>query len=128
MRTKARLDTKKVMRRVQAAQVDTLIQAGRLVRKITQNSINKNKKPSAPGTPPNTRRGQLKKSILYGMLGPDRVLIGPSGNVVGPSGAAHEFGQRFRGQVYPKRSFMKAALTKAAPRLAMFWKYSIRGG
>jgi hypothetical protein len=59
---------------------------------------------SSPGAPPHSRKGLLKRSILFGL---DRtyqsVLIGPAYNSMGTAMTAHEYGGRFRGRRYPKR-------------------------
>ena len=80
-----------------------------------------------PGTPPNTRRGQLKRSIVYAMDKQRGVaLIGPDFDIVGVAGKAHEFGGRFRRERYPKRPFMGPALEKVKDRLPSLWANSVR--
>jgi phage gpG-like protein len=65
--------------------------------------------PSAPGSPPHTRFGQLKRSIVYAAAKGEAV-IGPRGSIVGESATAHEFGGNYKGEDYPGRPFMGPAL------------------
>jgi phage gpG-like protein len=76
-----------------------------------QASIERSATPSAPGQPPHTRRGQLKRAIRYA-ADKDGAVIGPLASMVGEAGAAHEFGGGFRGQDYPSRPFMAPALDR----------------
>jgi hypothetical protein len=55
-----------------------------------------------------------------------KVVIGPTHELVGPSAMAHEFGGRFRKQVFPKRPLMGPALEKNLDRLPKFWVGSVR--
>ena len=85
--------------------------------------------PSRPGTPPHTRKGALRKAILYALLeerGMTVAIVGPSFSLVGLSGKAHEFGGSFRGDDFPKRPYMKPALDVIANRLPDFFAGSIR--
>lgn len=100
---------------------------GAYVRKVAVNSVHKSKKSSSPGTPPNTRRGLLRRSILYGVENDARsVVIGPAKSFVGLSMTAHEFGGRYRGRTYPKRRLMGPALLRSAPELPKLWRDSVR--
>jgi phage gpG-like protein len=65
--------------------------------------------PSAPGSPPHTRFGQLKRSIVYAAAKGEAV-IGPRASIVGESATAHEFGGNYKGEDYPGRPFMGPAL------------------
>jgi hypothetical protein len=69
--------------------------------------------PSAPGTPPHTRRKQLPNAIIYD-ASRGNAMIGPRFSRVGLAGEAHEFGGRYKGGDYPERSYMGLALTKEA--------------
>ena len=101
--------------------------AGAYVRRIAVNSIHRSKKSSPPGTPPNTRQGLLKRSILFGVERDARsVVIGPAKSLVGLSMTAHEFGGTYRGRKYPKRRLIGPALDRAAPGLPKLWRDSIR--
>ena len=84
-------------------------------------------RPSPPGKPPHTRKGQIKRAILYAVerkVG--RAFIGPTHEAMGMSAGAHEFGGRFRGQRYRARPFMGPALKENVPRLPRLWAGSVR--
>lgn len=83
--------------------------------------------PSVPGTPPHTHRGAfLRRAIRFDY---DRkrqeAVIGPMESVVGEAGAAHEFGQFYKGADYPERPFMLPALEANVDRFAASWSGSI---
>ena len=100
---------------------------GAYVRRVAVNSVHRSKRASAAGTPPHTRRGLLKNSILFGVEGDGRsVVIGPAKSFVGISMTAHEFGGMYRGRKYPKRQLMGPALMQSAPELPKLWKDAIR--
>lgn len=100
---------------------------GAYVRRVAVNSVHRSRSASAAGTPPHTRRGLLKNSILFGVEGDGRsVVIGPARSFVGISMTAHEFGGMYRGRKYPKRELMGPALMKSAPELPKLWKDAIR--
>jgi hypothetical protein len=124
---KTKFDAKKVLRAARRANIRSIGHAGAYVRKIARHSIRKSSNPSAPGKPPHTRRGQLRRSILYA-VDKDRqgVVIGPRESLVGTSATAHEFGGQYRGQRYDRRPFMGPALEKASPKLPRMWAASVR--
>jgi phage gpG-like protein len=80
---------REIMRRTR----EELKRAGAYVRGFARQSIGKGKlgKPSAPGSPPHSPKGLLKKSVIFGVE-QDSVVIGPSSGVFGKLGASHEFG------------------------------------
>ena len=82
-----------------------------------QASITRSAEPSAPGEPPHTRRGQLKRAIRYDAT-KDGAVIGPLASMMGTAGEAHEFGGGFRGQSYPERAFMGPALERELDKFA----------
>ena len=101
--------------------------AAAYVRKVAVNSIRQSRKSSSPGTPPNTRKGLLKRSILFGVEPDGRsAVIGPAKSFVGLSMTAHEFGGTYRGRKYPKRELMGPALRRSAPELPKLWRDAIR--
>ena len=63
-----------------------------------------------PGTPPNTRRGLLKQSLLF----------------IGTAMTAHEFGGIYRKRHYPKRPLMGPTLEKTLPKLPALWENSVK--
>lgn len=116
-----------LMGAVKYANRKSLRRAGAYVRKIARNMIHRSRKSSAPGNPPNTRRGQLKRSILFGLDEDARgVVIGPAKSIIGLAATPHEYGGRFRGRKYPKRPFMGPALSKAESYLPEIWKDSLK--
>lgn len=96
------------------------------IRRTAGESIAVAEGPSQPGTPPHTRRRQLKRAIRFDV---DRQkqesVIGPIASLVGEAGAAHEFGGEFRGEEYDERAFMGPALEANEPRFAEEWQGSI---
>lgn len=80
--------------------------------------------PSAPGTPPHTRRKQLPNAIVYDAA-KGNAVIGPRFSRVGLSGEAHEFGGSYRGDQYPERSYMGPALTRDMPAFGNSFEGSI---
>jgi hypothetical protein len=96
------------------------------IRKTAIESIPVAEGPSEPGTPPHTRRRQLKRAIKFDNDKTSQTaVIGPEASIVGEAGAAHEFGGEFRGEDYPERSFMEPALEANTDRFASEWAGSI---
>lgn len=123
--TKQSID--KVKRKAQQGNFNSLGHAAAALRLVARRSIRRGKKASMPGSPPNTRRGQLKRSIMYAVDKQRGVaLIGPDFDLVATAGKAHEFGGLFRRERYPKRPFMGPALEKVKDRLPPMWAGSIR--
>ena len=117
----------KVKAKSQQGNFKSLGHAAASIRLIARRSIRRRQTAAMPGTPPNTRRGQLKRSIMYSLDKQRGVaLIGPDFDVVGAAGKAHEFGGNFRRERYPKRPFMGPALEKVKDRLPSMWAGSIR--
>ena len=114
-------------RRAAEGSIRSLEHAGAALRLTARRSIRRSRKASPPGQPPHTRRGQLKRALRYAVEKErERVLIGPTYTVVGRSAAAHEFGGRYKRQVYPKRPLMGPALMKMKDRLPRMWAGSIK--
>jgi phage gpG-like protein len=117
----------KVKAKAQQGKFKSLGHAAASIRLVARRSIRRRKTAAMPGTPPNTRRGQLKRSIMYAI---DKqrgmAIIGPDFEIIGNSAKAHEFGGRFRKERYPKRPFMGPALEKVKDRLPAMWANSIR--
>lgn len=121
------LDQRRIQRAVQRASFRGLSHAGAAVRLTARRSIRRSKRAALPGRPPHTRRGQLKKAIVYAVeKRKQRVVVGPTHELVGPSAVAHEFGGKFRGQKYPKRPLMGPALEQNKDRLPTFWAGSVK--
>jgi phage gpG-like protein len=117
----------KVKAKAQQGKFTSLGHAAASIRLVARRSIRRRKTAAMPGTPPNTRRGQLKRSIMYSIDKQRGVaIIGPDFEIIGNSAKAHEFGGRFRKERYPKRPFMGPALEKVKDRLPAMWANSIR--
>lgn len=117
----------RVKRKAKDASFKSLGHAGAAIRLTARRSIRKRKAASEPGQPPHTRKGQLKRAIVYAVeRSEERVVIGPEHAVVGPSAMAHEFGGRFRGDRFDRRPFMGPALMKVKDRLPRKWAGSVR--
>jgi hypothetical protein len=72
-------DRPAVMAAVSAARLRVLRHAGGLLRKLARNSIRKRKKASAPGSPPSSHSGILKRFIYFAWDSSSRSLIvGPA--------------------------------------------------
>lgn len=127
LRVRTKSEVRRVKRKAQQRTFTSLGHAGAAIRLTARRSIRRRKTASAPGQPPHTRRGQLRRSIAYAVeKARQRVLVGPDAAFVGPSGAAHEFGGRIRRERFPKRPFMGPSLEKMRPRLPKLWANSIR--
>ena len=127
IKVRTRSEIPKVLRKVRRANIQNLGHAGAALRLTAKRSIRKSPNPSALGKPPHTRRGRLRRAILYGVeKAQERVVIGPAYHIVGRSAMAHEFGGIYRRQRFDRRSFMGPALEKIRPRLPRFWAGSVR--
>lgn len=126
-RVRVEFDADTVKKAVEKGGTKSLRQAGAYIRKSARNAVKKSSKSSAAGTPPHTRRGLLKRSILFGVE-PRRktVLIGPAFTFVGISMTAHEFGGMYRRRKYPKRPLMGPTLQKTASQIAKMWADSVK--
>ena len=106
---------------------NSLGHAGAAIRLTARRGIRRRKSASPVGTPPSTRRGQLKRAIAFAVVKQEQlVVIGPEFDVVGESGKAHEFGGVFRREHYDKRPFMGPALEKVKDRLPALWAGSVK--
>ena len=127
MKVQTRMDVQKVLRKTRRANIESLGHAGAAIRLTARRSIRRSPRPSAPGTPPHTRRGLLRRSIVYAV---DKfrqmVVIGPAYGMVGLSATPHEFGGKYRSKRYTKRPFMGPALEKIKERLPRHWATSVR--
>ncbi len=127
--TKVRIefDDAGVISKVKKGSLKALRRAGAYVRKSARNAVSRSSKASSPGTPPHTRRGLLKRSILFGVeKNRMAVVVGPAKTFIGISMTAHEFGGMYRRRKYPKRPLMGPALVKTAPALPKLWADSVK--
>ena len=122
-----RLDRQKVVKASERASKRNLGRASAAIRLTAKRSIRRRDKPSRVGSPPNTRRGDLKKAILFKVENPYNAVIGPDVSVVGESGAAHERGGKYKGHTFDRRPFMQPALDKMieSGRVPKFWRATI---
>ena len=127
MRCEVEFDEDGLVARIARASRDILRRAGAYVRRVAQRKVVMSPKPSAPGQPPHSRRGLLKRAILFGLGNGDKsVLVGPGFNFVGESASAHEFGGKYRKERYPKRPLMGPALKESAPHIAKMWDNAVK--
>lgn len=125
MNTEIEFDRDGLVAKVARASVEVLRRMGAYVRTVARRKVHQSAKPSAPGTPPHTRTGALKRGILFGQEW-QSVFVGPSSRFVGTSAAAHEFGGAYKRELYPKRPLMGPSLKESAPRLARFWRDAVK--
>jgi len=93
VKAKTRLEKQKVLKRSRASSITSLGHAGAYIRGIAKKSIKVSPMPAPPGKPPRSRKGQLKRAILFAVEKvPGRVVIGPTATNVGRIGHTHEFG------------------------------------
>ena len=126
MRCELDFDEDGLVARIVRASRDILRRAGAYVRRVAQRKVATSPKPSQPGRPPHSRKGLLKRAILFGSDGDRSVLVGPGFNFVGESASAHEFGGKYRRERYPKRPLMGPALKEAAPHVAKMWRDAVK--
>ena len=127
MRTEVEFDADDLVARAAKASQDVLRRMGAYVRKVAQSKVRRSDRPSPPGSPPHTRKGLLKRAILFGVdRQGSRVLIGPGFRHVGVSMTAHEFGGGYKRQRYPKRPLMGPSLRESAPHLAKMWENAVK--
>ena len=126
MKCDVEFDEDVLVARIAQASREILRRAGAYVRRVAQRKVATSPKPSQPGSPPHSRKGLLKRSILFGSDGDSSVLVGPGFNLVGPSMSAHEFGGKYRRERYPKRPLMGPSLKESAPHLAKMWKDAVK--
>lgn len=127
MRCRSRFDAEKIKRKANEGTFKSLNHAAAAIRLTARRSIRRSPSKSMAGTPPHTRRGLLKRALLYKV---DKsklaAVIGPAHSIAGRSGRAHEFGGKYYGRNYPQREFMAPALQVNCKRISAFWAGSVR--
>ena len=131
-------DTKKVRRSVDRATRRVLSRFGAFVRRTARSSIRKRKKASAPGSPPSSHTGLLKRFIWFGYEPHRRsVVIGPARLTKAGRGEAPEnleYGgmatvtrqkRKRRARIRP-RPFMQPAFEKEQQQLPALWRDSVK--
>jgi len=120
-------DERRVLIAVQDGNNVALRRAGAYIRKAARNQVSASDRASIPGTPPHTRRGLLKNSLLFGVeKRAQSVVIGPAESFIGTAMVAHEFGGLYRKRRYPKRRLMGPTLEKTASKLPSLWEKSVK--
>jgi hypothetical protein len=135
--TKMFFDKKAVRDKVDRGTRRVLSRFGAFVRRGARSSIRKRKKVSAPGAPPSSHTGLLKKFIYFGYEPSNRsVVIGPVRLSQNDRGQAPELleyggsttlqrrGKRVRAN-YRGRPFMGPAFKQEQPKLPAMWRDSI---
>ena len=136
--TKLFFDSPKVLGAVDKATRKVFSRFGAFVRRTARGSIRKRKKTSAPGSPPSSHTGLLKRFIFF-RFDPNRksVVIGPmrlTENNRGDAPSALEYGgtatltqgkkkNRVKIQARP---FMGPAFEKEKPKLPALWQNSVK--
>lgn len=104
---------------LEAARRRALAAAGSALRRYAQTSMQRRKKPAAPGAPPSVHEGDLRQKILYAYDPQSRSeVIGP---VVTRQGSNTP--QRLEFGDHP---YMQPALDKLEPDLPGYWANSVR--
>ncbi len=134
-------DTDRVKRAADSAARKNLSKAGAFVRTAAKSSIRKRKAISAPGQPPSSHTGLLKKFIFFGYDAARKtVVVGPMrlNQKIGAAPEALEHGgpstvvtgrrnRRRKRRIRVKaRPYMGPALEKEAPKFAGLWANSVR--
>ena len=127
MKCRIEFDDRRILVAVRSGNNIALRRAGAYIRKAARNRVTTSEKASAPGTPPNTRRGLLKQSLLFGVdKRRESVVIGPAESMIGTAMVAHEVGGRYRKRRYPRRPLMGPTLQKTATKLPDLWEKSVK--
>jgi hypothetical protein len=131
-------DSPKIKRAVDKSTRRVLSRFGAFVRRSAKQSIRKRKKASAPGTPPSSHTGLLKRFIFFGYdRTKDSVVIGPvrlTENNRGDAPSLLEYGGRTTVKSGKKktririrsRPFMGPAFAKEQQHLPALWKDSVK--
>ena len=94
LRVGVRARLEKVKRSAKRGAIKSLGHAAAYLRQIAVRSISRKKKPSAPGTPPHSATGRLKRAFLYAVnKATGTAYVGPSRSVIGTIAASHEHGR-----------------------------------
>jgi phage gpG-like protein len=109
------LRLERISKAVKRAADGALDAAAFVIQQRAQDKIQTAKGPSEPGQPPHSKRGRLRRAILYSYSKQIKeAVIGPAASRMATAGAAHEFGGRFRRTKYPARPYMGPTLAENA--------------
>ena len=114
--------TKRVAEAAERAAFRNFRHAGAVLSKDMKASLVTADGPSPEGEPPHTHRGAYLRRAVRFDADKNSAVIGPMASIVGDAGAAHEFGENFRGHDYPERSFAGPALERNQDRFASEWE------
>lgn len=135
-------DTDRIKRAASAATRRNLSKAGAFVRTAARSSIRKRKAISAPGQPPSSHTGLLRKFIFFGYDAARKtVVVGPMrlNQKIGAAPEALEHGgpstvvsgrrnrRRKRRIRIKARAFMGPAMQKELPKFHGLWANSVKG-
>ena len=127
VRTDIEFDEEGLVAKIARASKEFLKRAGAYVRTVARRKVVTSPKPSQPGQPPHSRKGLLKRAILFGIEREGKsVLVGPGFRFIGASLSAHEFGGRYMRERYPKRPLMGPSLRESAPHIAKMWLGAVK--
>jgi phage gpG-like protein len=84
-------DSAQVRYATDKARQRVLKRQGAYTYKVARSKIRRRKKPSAPGSPPNTQTGALKRAIKFA-ADDKTATVGPTKTAIGYIGQLHEFG------------------------------------
>jgi hypothetical protein len=91
--TKIKVNTVETRRRYKRAVVKSLGGAAAYVMKVAKRKIKQSEKPSKKGRPPHTRRGALRRAIVFAVNeNGEFALVGPSADLFSNIAKYHEFG------------------------------------
>jgi hypothetical protein len=131
-----------VQRAVNKAKRATLSKAGAFIRTTARHSLRRRKGAAAPGQPPHSHVGLLKRFLLFAyepasesvVIGPAKLNKSTEAPRVLEHGGRTLVERRRRGKVVRRRvtiearPFMGPALEKERPKLPKRWAGSVRGG
>ena len=127
MKSEVEFDEDGLVAWIARASREFLKRAGAYVRRVAQRKVVTSPNPSQSGQPPHSRRGLLKRGILFGVERDGKsVLVGPGFRFVGESMSAHEFGGKYRKERYPKRPLMGPSLKESASHLSKMWDGAVK--
>ncbi len=120
-------EKQKILMVVDRANIQGLRRAGAYIRKAARNKVKTSPSASMPNSPPNTRRGLLKNSLLFGVEKHKKsVVVGPAEKFIGQSMKAHEYGGIYRKRRYPKRPLMQPTLIQTAKKIPSLWDKTVK--
>jgi len=135
-------DTERVKRAADAATRTNLSKAGAFIRTTARHSLRRRRGTSAPGSPPHSHTGLLKRFIFFGydaarktvVVGPMRLnqKVGNAPEALESGGTSvalvgsRRGGRKRRRIRIRARPFMGPALRKEAPKFPKLWANSVK--